>query len=89
VGRVISFTNFEIMPKPPEKEKKALTWPDWPLKLRISSSHEEGAARDFGLPAPGSPQNPHTIVGLGTMILLNARVQGADAGCCGRQAPAP
>jgi glutamate synthase (NADPH) small chain len=33
-GRVISFTNFEIMPKPPEKENKALTWPDWPLKLR-------------------------------------------------------
>src|SRR5262245_14744177 len=45
----LSVTNFEIMPKPPEKENKALTWPDWPLKLRISSSHEEGAERDFAV----------------------------------------
>jgi glutamate synthase (NADPH/NADH) small chain len=37
------------MPKPPEKENKALTWPDWPLKLRTSSSHEEGAERDFAV----------------------------------------
>ena len=39
----VSVTNFEIMPQPPVHENKALTWPDWPLKLRISSSHEEGA----------------------------------------------
>ena len=45
----LSVTNFEIMPKPPEKENKALTWPDWPLKLRTSSSHEEGAERDFAV----------------------------------------
>ncbi len=45
----LSVTNFEIMPKPPEKENKALTWPDWPLKLRTSSSHEEGAERDFAI----------------------------------------
>jgi glutamate synthase (NADPH/NADH) small chain len=44
-----SVTNFEIMPKPPEKENKALTWPNWPLKLRTSSSHEEGALRDFAV----------------------------------------
>jgi glutamate synthase (NADPH) small chain len=44
-----SVTNFEIMPKPPEHENKLLTWPDWPLKLRTSSSHEEGAARDFSV----------------------------------------
>ncbi len=37
------------MPRPPEKENKLLTWPDWPLKLRTSSSHEEGAARDFSV----------------------------------------
>src|SRR5262249_19776782 len=43
----LSVTNFEIMPKPPAKENKELTWPDWPLKLRTSSSHEEGAERDF------------------------------------------
>jgi glutamate synthase (NADPH/NADH) small chain len=46
-----SVTNLEIMPKPPEKENKALTWPDWPLKLRTSSSHEEGAERDWAVTA--------------------------------------
>jgi glutamate synthase (NADPH/NADH) small chain len=44
-----SVTNFEIMPAPPAKENKQLTWPDWPLKLRTSSSHEEGAERDFAV----------------------------------------
>ncbi len=44
-----SVTQIEIMPKPPEKEDKALTWPDWPLKLRTSSSHEEGVARDWAI----------------------------------------
>jgi glutamate synthase (NADPH/NADH) small chain len=42
-------TNFEIMPQPPLKENKALIWPDWPLKLRTSSSHEEGAEREFSV----------------------------------------
>jgi glutamate synthase (NADPH) small chain len=45
----LSVTNFEIMPKPPLHENKALTWPDWPLKLRTSSSHEEGVDRDFAV----------------------------------------
>jgi len=44
-----SVTQLEVMPRPPEKENKALTWPDWPLKLRTSSSHEEGCARDFAV----------------------------------------
>jgi glutamate synthase (NADPH) small chain len=44
-----SVTNFEIMPQPPLAENKMLTWPDWPLKLRTSSSHEEGAQRDFAV----------------------------------------
>ena len=44
-----SVTNFEIMPEPPEHENKLLTWPLWPLKLRISSSHEEGATREFAV----------------------------------------
>jgi glutamate synthase (NADPH/NADH) small chain len=44
-----SVTNFELMPMPPEEENKALTWPYWPLKLRTSSSHEEGAERDFAV----------------------------------------
>jgi glutamate synthase (NADPH/NADH) small chain len=45
----VSVTNFEIMPMPPEHENKMLVWPDWPLKLRISSSLEEGAKRDFAV----------------------------------------
>jgi glutamate synthase (NADPH) small chain len=44
-----SVTNFEIMPQPPARENKLLTWPEWPLKLRTSSSHEEGAERDFAV----------------------------------------
>ena len=45
----LSVTNFEIMPQPPEHENKMLTWPNWPLKLRTSSSHEEGAKREFSV----------------------------------------
>jgi glutamate synthase (NADPH/NADH) small chain len=44
-----SVTQIEIMPRPPEKENKALTWPDWPMKLRTSSSHEEGVDRDWSV----------------------------------------
>jgi glutamate synthase (NADPH/NADH) small chain len=44
-----SVTQLEIMPRPPERENKALTWPDWPLKLRTSSSQEEGSERDFAV----------------------------------------
>jgi glutamate synthase (NADPH/NADH) small chain len=49
----LSVTQLEIMPKPPDKENKALTWPDWPLKLRTSSSHQEGAERDFSVVTKG------------------------------------
>jgi glutamate synthase (NADPH/NADH) small chain len=45
----LSVTNLEIMPRPPDKENKLMTWPDWPLKMRTSSSHEEGAERDFAV----------------------------------------
>lgn len=45
----ISVTQLEIMPAPPEKENKLLTWPDWPLKMRTSSSQAEGATRDFAV----------------------------------------
>ena len=44
-----SVTQIEIMPQPPEKENKLLTWPDWPMKLRTSSSHEEGVDRDWAV----------------------------------------
>src|SRR5262249_1699396 len=45
----LSGATFELMPQPPEKENKLLTWPEWPLKLRISPSHEEGVSRDFAV----------------------------------------
>jgi len=45
----VSVTQLEIMPRPPERENKPLVWPDWPLKLRTSSSHEEGVERDFSV----------------------------------------
>jgi glutamate synthase (NADPH/NADH) small chain len=44
-----SVVNFELMPQPPDEEDKPLTWPYWPMKLRTSSSHEEGAERDFAV----------------------------------------
>ncbi len=44
-----SVAQFELLPQPPEHENKALTWPYWPIKLRTSSSHEEGAARDWAV----------------------------------------
>jgi glutamate synthase (NADPH) small chain len=44
-----SVTQLEILPKPPDRENKPLTWPDWPLKLRSSHAHEEGAARDWAV----------------------------------------
>ena len=44
-----SVTQFELLPQPPEQENKQLTWPYWPLKLRTSSSHEEGVNRDWAV----------------------------------------
>ncbi len=45
----LSITQFELMPQPPAKENKELVWPNWPLKLRTSSSHEEGVNRDWSI----------------------------------------
>jgi glutamate synthase (NADPH) small chain len=45
----LSVTQFEVMPRPPEHENKSLVWPNWPIKLRTSSSHEEGAQRDWSI----------------------------------------
>ena len=44
-----SITQIEIMPRPPEQENKLMVWPDWPLKLRTSSSQEEGCDRDWSI----------------------------------------
>jgi glutamate synthase (NADPH/NADH) small chain len=45
----VSVTQFELLPQPPEQENKALVWPYWPIKLRTSSSHEEGCDREFSI----------------------------------------
>jgi glutamate synthase (NADPH/NADH) small chain len=45
----LSITQLEVMPRPPEHENKSLVWPNWPMKLRTSSSHEEGANRDWSV----------------------------------------
>ena len=44
-----SVTQFELMPMPPEQEDKPLVWPYWPIKLRTSTSHDEGCSRDFAV----------------------------------------
>ena len=44
-----SITQFELMPQPPEQENKSMIWPYWPLKMRTSSSHEEGCDRDWSI----------------------------------------
>jgi glutamate synthase (NADPH) small chain len=44
-----SVTQFELLPQPPEQENKPLVWPYWPIKLRTSSSHEEGCQREFAI----------------------------------------
>ncbi len=59
-----SVTQLEIMPQPPEKEDKALTWPDWPMKMRTSSSHEEGANRDWSVLAKRVIEKDGDVAGL-------------------------
>jgi glutamate synthase (NADPH/NADH) small chain len=45
----LSITQFELLPQPPQQENKPLVWPYWPIKLRTSSSHEEGCERDWAV----------------------------------------
>lgn len=59
-----SVTQLEILAKPPETEDKALTWPDWPLKLRTSSSHQEGVARDWAVLAKRVAGEDGRVTGL-------------------------
>jgi len=49
----LSVTQIEIMPKPPENEDKLMVWPDWPVKMRTSSSQAEGAVRDWSVATTG------------------------------------
>ncbi len=66
-----SVTQFELMPQPPEEENKPLTWPYWPTKLRTSSSHEEGCAREFAIATKelvaGTGKDKGRVVGLKTV----------------------
>jgi glutamate synthase (NADPH/NADH) small chain len=45
----VSVTQFELMPEPPAEENRPMTWPYWPIKLRTSTSHEEGCEREFAI----------------------------------------
>jgi glutamate synthase (NADPH/NADH) small chain len=47
--RAQSITQFELLPQPPEQEDKPVVWPYWPIKLRTSSSHQEGCQRDWAV----------------------------------------
>jgi glutamate synthase (NADPH/NADH) small chain len=59
-----SVTQIEILPMPPEREDKLLTWPAWPMKLRTSSSHEEGVERDFAVATKAFTGKDGRVTGL-------------------------
>ena len=59
-----SITQFELMPQPPEQEDKQMVWPNWPLKMRTSSSHEEGANRDWSITTKALLGENDKVVGL-------------------------
>ena len=59
-----SVTQIEIMPRPPEHEDKLLTWPNWPLKMRTSTSHDEGCERDWSLATRSVKSENGVVTGL-------------------------
>ena len=63
----VSVTQFELMPMPPEQENKPLVWPYWPTKLRTSSSHEEGCAREFAIATKEFIGSKGKVTGLKTV----------------------
>ncbi|ASN80024.1 glutamate synthase subunit beta [Deinococcus ficus] len=73
----LSVTQFEVMPQPPEMENRPLVWPYWPLKLRTSSSHEEGAVREFAIATTAFTGKGGKVTGLKTvrMELRDGRLQ--------------
>jgi glutamate synthase (NADPH) small chain len=64
-----SVTQFELLPQPPEQEDKPLTWPYWPIKLRTSSSHEEGCQREFAIATKEFLGDKGKVTGLKTVRL--------------------
>jgi glutamate synthase (NADPH/NADH) small chain len=62
-----SVTQFELMPEPPEEENRPMTWPYWPIKLRTSSSHEEGCEREFAISTKELIGDKGKVTGLKTV----------------------
>ena len=62
-----SVTQFEVMPQPPNEENRALTWPYWPIKLRTSSSHQEGCEREFAISTKAFVGEKGHVTGLETV----------------------
>ncbi len=70
----LSVTQLEIMPKPPVKENKAVTWPLWPNKLRTSTSHEEGCTRRWGVTAQSLIGENGRVIGV-RAVEVDAKMQ--------------
>jgi NADPH-dependent glutamate synthase beta chain and related oxidoreductases len=62
-----SVTQFEVMPQPPVEENRPMTWPYWPLKLRTSSSHDEGCTREFAISTKEFIGDKGKVTGLKTV----------------------
>lgn len=62
-----SVTQFELLPQPPEEENRPMTWPYWPIKLRTSSSHEEGCEREFAISTKEFIGDKGKVTGLKTV----------------------
>jgi glutamate synthase (NADPH/NADH) small chain len=62
-----SVTQFELLPQPPEEENRPMTWPYWPIKLRTSSSHEEGCEREFAISTKEFIGDKGRVTGLKTV----------------------
>ena len=62
-----SVTQFEVMPQPPVEENRPMTWPYWPLKLRTSSSHDEGCQREFAISTKAFVGEKGKVTGLKTV----------------------
>ena len=63
----VSVTQFELMPEPPIEENRPMTWPYWPIKLRTSSSHQEGCEREFAISTKELVGEKGKVTGLKTV----------------------
>jgi glutamate synthase (NADPH/NADH) small chain len=72
-----SVTQFELLPQPPQVEDKAMTWPYWPVKLRTSSSHEEGCQRDWSVATKSFKDDGHGRVSALVAVRVEMRKDAA------------